>query len=414
MRGRTALALVAAVGLLAALAVAGLADSGGGSLDERWVSDTPRDNRVNHHAVGVGPAGETVVAPLSEVPGGDVPLTDDSCALVRLAPADGAVDWRTGIPAADCFTHALTEPAIADVDRDGALEAVVASTEDAVATYDVADGSEEWRVPLSTYGYGRPTVANLTAAPGPEVVVSDHRGGVVVTSGTGEVAWRFDLAAVGWSSPNVWRAPVVADLDADGAPELLIASSRGPLVLSADGTVEWRRNGSATGAATADVDDDPAVEVFTAGTDGVRAYDGADGDTEWTRDLGAARVRTALDGDDDGTTELYLGRGGEGFLALDGSSGETEWETTATDADGTAVPAPVAADLDGDGGAEIVGVLSTGAVVALDPDTGAELARYERDVPVWTFPSPADLDGESGAELLVRYGDGRVVALGYD
>ena len=61
----------------------------------------------------------------------------------------------------------------------------------------------------------------------------------------------------------------------------------------------------------------------------------------------------------------------------------------------------------------MVRVLNSGTVAVLDPNTGAELALYERTVPVWTFPTVHDIDDDGAAEILVRYGDGRVVALEY-
>lgn len=108
------------------LIVFGLGGFSGGTLGEAWVSDTPRDNRVNHHPVG--PDGNVIVAPVAEVPNSDVPITNTSCALVRLAPQNGTALWRTEMPAEDCFTHALTEPAIEDVDGDGTLEVIVSTT----------------------------------------------------------------------------------------------------------------------------------------------------------------------------------------------------------------------------------------------------------------------------------------------
>ena len=86
MRQRTLLVLVTISGVLVALALVGLGFSSGGELTERWVSETPRDNEVNHHAVGVGPEGEVIVAPVAEVPNSDAPLTNTSCALVRRHP----------------------------------------------------------------------------------------------------------------------------------------------------------------------------------------------------------------------------------------------------------------------------------------------------------------------------------------
>ncbi len=172
-----------------------------------------------------------------------------------------------------------------------------------------------------------PTIANVSSAPGPEVVTSDTRGGVVVVHRNGSVSWRFSLDETHWSAPSVWQAPTVNDFDADGSPEILAGSSRGPLLLSANGTVDWQQNGSGTYTATAQVDDDPAIEVFTAGTSSIRAYDSQTGEREWQRNLTNARIRATADADDGARVDLYLGRVGGAFLTLDAQSGETEWST---------------------------------------------------------------------------------------
>ena len=414
MRLRTAVALVVLLGALAGAVVVGLGSpAAGGSLAEVWVSDTPRENRANHHAVGVGPDAEVVVAPVAEIPRDGVELTNSSCVVARLAPGDGAVRWRAGLPAVNCTSHALTEPAIADLDGDGDLEVAAATTADALVVRGVSDGREEWRVDLSTFGYGRPTVGNLTPAPGPEVVASDIRGGVVAATGEGRELWRVDLETLPLEQPTVWERPVVRDLDADGAPEVLLGTRGGPVVLGADGDLEWYAEGAAVHTATVRTDGDDAVEVVTAGTDGLRAYDGATGDLEWERDLPGSRVRVAADVDGDGSAAVLVGRTDGTVLAVDAATGETRWTTTVATGDGTGAVPPVLGDVDGDGTDELVAATNDGTVAVLAPADGAELAAYERSVPVWTFPTPADIDGDGDEEMLVRYGDGRVVALAY-
>ena len=414
MRLRTAVALVVLLGALAGAVVVGLGSpAAGGSLAEVWVSDTPRENRANHHAVGVGPDAEVVVAPVAEIPRDGVELTNSSCVVARLAPGDGAVRWRAGLPAVNCTSHALTEPAIADLDGDGDLEVAAATTADALVVRGVSDGREEWRVDLSTFGYGRPTVGNLTPAPGPEVVASDIRGGVVAATGEGRELWRVDLETLPPEQPTVWERPVVRDLDADGAPEVLLGTRGGPVVLGADGDLEWYAEGAAVHTATVRTDGDDAVEVVTAGTDGLRAYDGATGDLEWERDLPGSRVRVAADVDGDGSAAVLVGRTDGTVLAVDAATGETRWTTTVATGDGTGAVPPVLGDVDGDGTDELVAATNDGTVAVLAPADGAELAAYERSVPVWTFPTPADIDGDGDEEMLVRYGDGRVVALAY-
>lgn len=412
MRLRTGAVLAGLFVLLGALVVFGIgASPSGGTLEERWVSDTPRDNVRNHHAVGVGPDGDGIVAPLAEVPGDDATLTGTSCSLVRLAAGTGAVEWQTSVPPERCFTHALTEPAIGDIDDDGRSEVAVATTENALVVYDGPSGREEFRVPLSTYGYGRPTIADVRPEPGAEIVVSDVGGNVVVASADGSVVWRASLDETLGGRPGVWDRPVVADVDADGSPEIVVGSSSGVVVLSADGAVEWSVDGSATYIATARAGG--AVDVIVSDYRSVRAYDGATGDVEWTRELTNVRLRTAADGDGDGTPELYVGRPTGTVLALDATTGATEWSTRVVSGDGAIVPPPAIGDVDGDGSPEVVAVTKPGTVAVLDAASGVERAAYERTVPIWTFPAVVDIDGDGRAEILVRYGDGRVVTLAY-
>lgn len=414
MRARTVVAIAGSVVVLGGLVVFGLTFwSSGGSLEEMWVSDTPRDTEINHHAVGVGPGGAVIVAPIAESRSGSE-ITSQSCVYARLAAEDGAVLWRNGVPPEDCFVHALTEPAIADLDGDGTLEVVgISSIENALVAYDASDGDERWRVQLETYGFGRPTIENVTAAPGPEIVAGDVAGNVVATRGNGSVIWRFGLNRTGWSERTLREAPIVADVDGDGQQDVLLGSDSGPILLSATGAIEWFRNGSATYLAAADADDDDAIEVFTAGTLSIRSYDGSSGAAEWNRTITNGRIRAAGDADGDGTVELYAGKVGGTVLALDAGTGETEWSTAISSGDSTIVSPPVLGDVDGDDTPEVIAVSEDGSVAVLDPDSGSVLARYERNVPIATFATPADIDDDGQEEILVRYGDGRVVALDY-
>jgi outer membrane protein assembly factor BamB len=153
--------------------------------------------------------------------------------------------------------------------------------------------------------------------------------------------------------------------------------------------------------------------VLTAAYDGVRAFDGKSGRQRWEAEYTSSRLRAVRDADGDGTTTAFLGRVGGEVRAVDVGTGETDWTTDVAVEDDVIVPPPVTADVSGDGRREVLAATEAGRVVVLDPETGAELAAYERSVPMWTFPTSADLDGDGDAELLVRYGDGRVVALDY-
>lgn len=402
MELRTAVALVVLLAGLGTAAAAGVATAGA-DLEVRWTSDTARDNEVNHHAVGVGPNG-TVVAPVAAVVGTE-PIGPTSCSLVRLDGETGAVDWRAGVRPANCTTHALTAPAIGDRDGDGTPEVIAASTERALHVRSAATGDERWRVPLSTFGYGQPVVADLTPAPGAEVVVADIRGEVSLVE-DGSVAWRADLGS------STWAPPIVADVDGDGEREIVVGTNAATAALSIDGDLEWQ---SEAPAGTASLG--PAAGggrlVLAAEEGAVRAIDGASGEVAWRHEVAGAPNVGDVATERRTTTTAYVGVSGGSVRALDARTGDVRWSTALVAANRQGTPPPALGDVDGDGADEVVAVVSDGTVAVLDPATGAQLATYHRPVPIWTRATLADVDDDGAAEMFVRYGDGRVVSLTY-
>lgn len=398
MKPRTVLAVAVVLGVLGVAAGAGLS-TGGATLEERWVSDTPRDNRVNHHPVGVG-AGGIVVAPVSAIGAAD-DLGPTSCALVRLAPATGAVEWRAGVPPANCTSHALTGPTIADVDGDGDQEVVHASTERALHVREAATGEEVWRVPLETFGYGPPSVADVAGGPTPEIVVADIGGSVALVANR-TVEWRRHLES------GTWSPPILRDVNRDGRPEIVIGTNDAVVVLSRAGERVWTADVDAVSAAFVPGNGGPPL-VLAGKSGAVHAVDGRTGDVAWTHE-GAWTATVGAVGD----RRVYAGLSGGRVLALDARSGERRWSTAVIPpGERLPTPEPVLGDVDGDGAEELVAVVGSGEVAVLDPATGSELGGYERDVPILTRATVADVNDDGAAEIFVRYGDGRVVSLSF-
>lgn len=404
--------LALAAALLALLVVGGgyalLGPATGGTLTEQWVSDTERSYQQNHHpAMAATVDGETVVvAPINEFGGGGG-VTDTSCALVRLDPADGSTVWRAGLPAENCTTHALTEPAIDDVDGDGTPEVLSATGDHRLVAHDADDGAERWRHPTTGLGYSKPATADILPAAGREVVVVDLQGHLAVVHADGSTAWTRDLGATTWADPQV------ADFDGDGDPEIAVGTGDSIHLYAADGERRWERDVSARFLATGQADGDAQPELFVASVADVAALDG-DGRTVWSREFDTvARLHSVGDGDGDGTDEAYLGLSGGTVRALDATDGGEEWSTRFP-GENRITPPPTLGDVGGDAAPELVAATQAGVVYVLDPGTGEQLAAHERAVPVWTYPVLADLDGDPDDEILVTYGDGRVAALEYE
>lgn len=408
MRLRTALLLAAIVTSLGGAGVYGFVTlSDGGTLEERWVSDTARTYQANHHSVAATRVGtETVVvAPLNELRSTE-DLSDSSCALVRLDAATGETVWTEGLAAADCTNHALPDPALADVEGDGSLEALVARGDRTLTVHDAASGDVGWRHPTSSLGYGQPAVADVLPSEGNETVVVDIGGSLFVVRADGTTAWRRNLS-------TTWAAPRIADFDGDGDREIAVGTGDAVHLFAPDGDRLWRVNRSARRMAVGQADGDPAPELFVAGLREVAAIDGDSQSVRWTRPFGGTASIHGLGEDDDGTSVVYVAESGGTLSALDGATGHVSWSSQFP-GENRVMAAPSVGDLDGDGVEEVVAVTMDGVVRVLDAASGEQRATYERDVPIWTHPTIADLDGDGEGEVLAIYGDGRVVALSYE
>jgi outer membrane protein assembly factor BamB len=208
-----------------------------------------------------------------------------------------------------------------------------------------------------------------------------------VLDADGGVAWRDDRDGY------VWGSPVVDDVDADGAVEVVVADSTGAMTAyTADGGVDW--NVSLDGEAVTwlghgDADGDDVVEFYAGTPSGfVFAVDGT-GEREWTTTRTDLTATSAVLRDDAGGGVFVASDDGT-VARLDAESGDVVWETTVASDAVQMMPPPVAGDVDGDGDAELAVAAHDGTVAVLDPATGRTLASVGHDDRVLVFVVYAD------------------------
>lgn len=281
--------------------------------------------------------------------------------------------------------------AIADVDNDGVPE-VIAYTSGRQVVAINADGTEKWRSPvISSMGmYPQPVVGDLNGDGNIEVVMDV----AIVNGADGSLSATL-------SPPSVpWRAPVIADVDADGISEILLGNN----AYRPDGTVKWSipsTSGDSVFAAVADIDGDVGGESFWVWGSQMHVMDD-DGTLIRSVTLPGSPSRPGppaiADFDGDGDVEIVVPMNSQiGMFEVDGT---LRWTQEMRDFSGIAGVSGY--DIDGDGIYEAI-FADEVAFRIYDGATGA--VRYENfshsSGTVWEYPTIADINNDGSAEIVI-------------
>lgn len=183
-------------------------------------------------------------------------VLDRTGATVRevATPFDGAITWLTS----------------GQLDDDPALELVAATTSGQVVAVDGATGAVEWTRTFDGFA-AVSAVGDGNGDGTTEVYATAADGAVRALAGeTGETEWERTVAA---TDVQMMPPPAFGDVTGDASADLVVAANDGRVVAlnPASGSIlaEYRRDGSVFEAPVlADVDDDPALEVFVMYADG--------------------------------------------------------------------------------------------------------------------------------------------------
>ncbi len=263
--------------------------------------------------------------------------------------------------------------AVADLDGDGRAEVVTWHKDaHALRLLDAATGAKVADVELPAFGYAEPTLADLDGDGAPDILALGWYEGATyaaVSGKTRRILWQ------GRSEVPAWSGATFADADDDGAPEAFFVTRAGDVfaLRGRTGAVVWRQSvgdgKTPTSAAVGLVRlaaGAPLTAVVSGGDRRLYLFDAATGRLETTiSDAGGTASRPAfLDADGDGTFEIVVG--GLDGVACVNRNGERRWFVRA----GTVGGDPVIADLDGDGKLEVLFGNTGGLAFCVDAATG--------------------------------------------
>jgi hypothetical protein len=320
--------------------------------------------------------------------------------------------------------------AIADLDNDGRPEIVTCAASNAgsgqggAAIAFTAEGKLKWRStdPKVVCGFASPAIADLDGDGAPEVVVRY----AVLEGASGKTRWvgRVDSYA---TSPA--DTSTVADLDEDGKPEVV----GGNVVYRSDGKVLWEDSARPDGyPAIADLDGDGRAEVVTASSadHSLRAYH-ADGKLYWGPvDINQGKADpgdkckgcgggppTIADFDGDGKPEIAAAAG-YGYVVFE-HDGKPKWFSVTQDLS-SRVTGSAVFDFEGDGKAEVVYGDELMLRIYRGGNGNVLYSRCNTSGTLWEYPVIVDVDNDGHAEIVVannnyafqKCGDGSASATG--
>jgi len=311
--------------------------------------------------------------------------------------------WYTGD--VDC-----TAVAAGDVNGDGSIEVVVAGSTNEYSTPVVSTVQV-----FTPHGYGPAraavqlpvaqaitdvAVANVDADPAIEIVVLTSANAYVYNAATLALEWT----ATGRGGYMV----AVGDLEADGAPDIVINGSEGHVLNAAAQEYKWGYvGGFGHYMAVGDVDSDGRAEIVGGTHNNVRIVHG---DTFTTSTFTTSSYQSVAaiavgDGNGDGQLEIITGDDQWGAIRGWNVTGVQQWYVNNPE---HGVSAVAVADPDGDGFNEAVwgaGLTSSGtdALFVGNPSTHAvEWQTSDQDGSFYS--TAADLDRDGDLELIVAMG----------
>jgi len=320
--------------------------------------------------------------------------------------SQGAILWRYGGP--HLFRSRLTAtPAVAPVDRDPQPDIFVAGSDGQLARLR-PDGSEVWRIQLpGAVNWSGPSILSR---PFPLILVGTEDRWLVAVQPHGAIAWQRRLhGAIGGH-------PCVADLDGDGAQEIIsTAAAAGFYCLDHLGAFLWRvpaMAGTDGVPVVARLAPEQAPTIIIATGDGqVLALEAPTRRLLW-------RYRTVLHNTSIDNTLALADLDGD--RALEIIFADTAGYLYALNAQGHerfvvpipsgAVSAPAIGDVDGDGTVEILAPAEMGDLLCFSSDGRLEW-RFAAPPRLTSSPAIADVDNDGETEIILASHNNSVYCL---
>lgn len=329
------------------------------------------------------------------------------------------LEWSwTGSPIKPTYDQVLSVPLVGDADGDSIPEVAVVTHDQGDGACDTGwaylrlldgkTGTEKWDATVAAYSdAGRiafcrtPAFADLDGDGAAEIIAHRFGGGLIAFDAKGAIVWTSKMSDgttpyngyFGWSS-----AVIVSNVDQMGAPEVVsggvILDATGKLIAGA-GREGFGSNGPASyggNSIVSDIDGDGSQEILT----GNAAY-GVDGNVKWQN--GLADGYTALaDFDGDNKPELVVIAAG--FARVHDATTGALLAQIAIPGGGAGGP-PTVSDFDGDGDRDFASAVGTSYTIFTFTRQPTPTVAV-----LWSVPTADGSSARTGSSIFDFEGDG--------
>ncbi|MFT4975090.1 MAG: hypothetical protein ACI8S6_000977 [Myxococcota bacterium] len=282
-------------------------------------------------------------------------------------------------------------PAVADINRDGRAE-IIAISQDMSVVAVSGDGVVLWTsTDKLSYTYPHVNVADIDADGYPEVLADD----LVLSGATGATKLRLPLPS---QTQMLGRMTVAADIDLDGQQEIIAGNA----CYSADGSLRWTAGIFGTyghWSAILDADGDPEAEVAMVGDGQLGIYD-HDGTELSLVAAGTGQPGPPCVADFDGDGDAEIAWASSSLFNVYELDGTVLWTHPILDETGLAGCSGY--DVDGDGAYEVV-YADERQLYIFDGRNGEVrfIQTGHSSGTIFEYPVIADVDNDDSAEIVM-------------
>jgi len=344
-----------------------------------------------------------LVADVSPAPGFEVLISDSEVRRLKCVDARGRLLWSYD---GGWHKRLTSSAAISRSARPGRITLAIGNSDQTLCCLDAASGHELWKRQVGTIQWGGVAWGDLDGDGQDELIAGTEDAGIVAFNARGEPLWSYRGSHAGHRI-RVSCPIAVADMDGDMRAEVFAADVWGPFCLAADGLPKWQ---TVTGdrflgtVVMADVDRDSRPELLVPAADDPALFclDAFTGAVQWRCRLlqgtdtyaGSSLAVGDVDGKP-GEETVLADRAGHVYCIS--AQGDVCWIFSTEKRVHAAVSL---GDVDGDGHTEVLVASGDHDLYGVS-DEGQLKWRYSTELRLISPATLADVDDDGETDFLI-------------